>query len=84
MSAAASCLHWQRHAGHIAAGMANLRLLWLSDNPLALSQLYRMDVLACFPKSQRLLLDGKRHRRAEHETASLRAQVCTSVLHFVI
>lgn len=56
--------------------MANLRLLWLSDNPLALSQLYRMDVLACFPQSQRLLLDGKRHRRAEHETASLRAQVC--------
>ena len=57
--------------------MAGLRLLWLSDNPLALSQLYRMDVLACFPESQRLLLDGKRHRRAEHETASLRAQVRT-------
>ena len=58
--------------------MASLRLLWLSDNPLALSQLYRIDVLACFPESQHLLLDGKRHRRAEHETASLRAQVCMS------
>lgn len=57
------------------AGTGSLRALWLADNPLALSQLYRMDVLACFPEGQQLLLDGRRHRRAEHETASLRAQV---------
>lgn len=55
--------------------MTSLRALWLSDNPLALSQLYRLDVLACFPSGQALLLDGRRHRRSEHETASLRAQV---------
>ena len=65
----------EKNAGRLHAGMSSLRLLWLSDNPLALSQLYRIDVLACFPESQQLLLDGKRHRRAEHETASLRAQV---------
>lgn len=57
------------------AGMAALRLLWLADNPLALSQLYRIDVLACFPEDQQLLLDGTRHSSAEHQTASLRAQV---------
>ena len=55
--------------------MAALRLLWLADNPLALSQLYRIDVLACFPEDQQLLLDGTRHSSAEHQTASLRAQV---------
>ena len=58
------------------AGMAALRSLWLADNPLALSQLYRIDVLACFPEDQQLLLDGTRHSSAEHQTASLRAQVC--------
>ncbi|CAK0783551.1 hypothetical protein CVIRNUC_006750 [Coccomyxa viridis] len=56
------------------SGMAALRLLWLADNPLALSQLYRIDVLACFPEDQQLLLDGTRHSSAEQQTASLRAQ----------
>jgi len=70
----------EKSAGDFHAGMSSLRLLWLSDNPLARSQLYRMDVLACFPESQQLLLDGKRHRRAEHETASLRAQVLIPVV----
>ena len=60
----------------VRAGMAALRSLWLDDNPLALSQLYRIDVLACFPEDQPLLLDGTRHSCAEHQTASLRAQVC--------
>lgn len=57
------------------AGMGTLRALWLEDNPIATARLYRIDVLACFPDSQRLLLDGRPSQRSETELAALRAQV---------
>lgn len=64
-------------ANHLecTAGLSSLQQLWLEANPIACARLYRIDVLACFPESQGVLLDGKPDRRSEREMAALRALV---------
>jgi hypothetical protein len=63
--------------------MSRLQQLHLEENPISCSRLYRMDVLACFPEAQGVVLDGKPTRRSEKEMAALRASVsaCKCVYH---